>query len=90
MTTLDRDNEVARLRTQLSRIAMIQAPGLLLVVFGGVARILGEDQPFGSLLDNPQVTTGMLIIGGFIMVVTWGRAIPIFRRIAKLERGLTP
>jgi hypothetical protein len=84
MIPVDRDKEITRLRTQLSRIGIIQTPGLLLVVFGGCGKILGTDQPFGSLLDDPQVTTGMLVVGGIIMAMTWGRAIPIFRRIAKL------
>jgi hypothetical protein len=90
MTALDRDEEVTRLRTRLSRIGIIQTPFLLLVVFGTCAKVLGAEQPFGPLLDDPKVTTGMLVVGGTIMVWTWGVAIPIFRRIARLERGLRP
>jgi hypothetical protein len=67
MRPLNRDEGIGRLRNELRRLGIIQTPGLLWAAFGFCGLILGADQPFGSFLDYPRVTTGMLVAGGIIL-----------------------
>jgi hypothetical protein len=87
MTQSDRRDELARLRKKVLLTNILEAPGAILIglaIFGKY----GAGASLHPLLNDAAVTTGMIVVGGIIMV--WGlmRLFPLWRQIYALEREL--
>ena len=88
MMPLDPTEEITQLRSRLRRVAILDAPGAILLGVALYGKFGADGEAFHPLLNDPTVTTGMAIIGGII--VAWGAAqtISITKRIANIERSL--
>lgn len=86
MMPLDPKEEIAGLRKSMSRIALLEAPGTILLALALYGKFGANGNAFHPALNDPAVTTGMAIIGG--VIVAWGtlKAIAIARRIASIQR----
>jgi hypothetical protein len=87
MTQSEQQDELARLRRRATLIQVLEAPGPILI---GLA-IHGKHAmgaAFHPLLNNPDVTTGMIVVGGVIVVVGMSFLFPLWRRIYVLDRDL--
>ncbi len=87
MMPTNREEEISRLRNEARRIAILEAPGAIMVGLALFGIFNKGSQALHPLLDDPVVTTGMLIVGGVIMAWATWRVIPVTKRMAELRRG---
>jgi hypothetical protein len=85
MNQPDHNDDPKELRRKLLRIQILEAPGPILIglaIYGKYA--MGN--AFHPMLNDSTFTTGMLVVGGVIIVLFLPQFIRLAMRISALER----
>lgn len=75
---------LAELNKKMIMVAVIDAPGAILFGLGMYAKFTGAAGELHPLLDNPNVITGMLVVGGAIMALGFYKTLSISRERRKI------
>ena len=88
MQNQNAEQEIKALDKKLLVINIIDFPAMILVALGLFGKFTEDPGSMHPLLENPNVTTGMLIAGGIIAAWCAVQIIAVARRRSELQKKI--
>ena len=87
MQNTNQQDELKRLKRQLLKIQLAEAPGTILLALGLYATFATDGDTFLPFMDSPTVVAVMLGVGIVSVVIGTYKSIVVAAQIRKLESG---